>query len=473
LFLYFRRKTDLRSHYRLAIIDQDQLFKNTRWRLACLYAGVMSIILGGCSLGVYGAIAHAHQVTIQREIASIASSFRNNLKLYLKQPGKIDQEVKELFPSLCSVNTDCSSNQNPDAILPRESQQLDAVNRGDYYLRLLDLSGQLVAVAGKQPQGLPAITPKIDRINKSPIETDLKDQQGVKYHQISLTLETTDSQQWGYLLVGRNLQDFNRYVANVAWILSLGFPIALILVTISAWYLAGLAMQPIYRSYQQIQQFTGDAAHELRTPLATIRATIESVLLSPVWQEEEVKESLAAIERQNSRMSSLVADLLTLARMERETNYQVSPIILNDLINDLAEEFSALALANQIELVTDIRVAQPIKVEGNESQLYRLVSNLVINAIQYTPKRGKVTIILATENRHTIIQVQDTGIGIPEAEQSRIFERFYRLHSDRSRQTGGAGLGLAIASAIIQRHKGSITVKSELNQGSTFTIRLP
>ncbi|MGL5940220.1 MAG: two-component system sensor histidine kinase RppB [Waterburya sp.] len=451
-------------------MNQDQLFKSTRWRLACWYAGVMSIILGGCSLGVYSAIAHAHQVTIKREIASIASSFRDNLKLYLKQPGKIDQEVKELFPSLCSVNTDCSSNQNPDTI--RESQQLDAVNRGDYYLRLLDLSGQLVAVAGRQPQVLPAIAPKIEKISKSPVETDVTDQQGIKYHQISLILETTDNQQWGYLLVGRSLQDFNRYVANVAWILSLGFPIALVLVTISAWYLAGLAMQPIYRSYQQIQQFTGDAAHELRTPLATIRATIESVLLSPVWQEQEIKESIEAIERQNSRMSNLVADLLTLARMERE-NYQFSPIILNDLINDLGEEFSALAVANQIELVTEIRVTQPVKVEGNESQLYRLVSNLVINAIQYTPKGGRVTIVLATENRHAIIQVKDTGIGIPEVEQSHIFERFYRLNSDRSRQTGGAGLGLAIASAIVQRHKGSITVKSELNQGSTFTIWLP
>ena len=237
-------------------------------------------------------------------------------------------------------------------------------------------------------------------------------------------------------------------------------------------------MQPIYRSYREIQQFTGDAAHELRTPLAAIRATIESVLMLPVWQENEVKESLEAIERQNNRMSSLVADLLILSRMDRGIDRNLSQnkcdrIILNDLISDIAEEFAALALASQIELTTDIRVSKPLKIEGNESQLYRLVSNLAINAIQYTPEAGKVTLILETDNRYAIIRVKDTGIGIPKIEQSRIFERFYRVNSDRSRHTGGSGLGLAIAFAIVQSHQGNIQVQSELGTGSTLTIELP
>jgi signal transduction histidine kinase len=455
-------------------VNQDRLFKTTRWRLACWYAGVMSIILSGCSLGVYGAIAHAHRVTVDREIASVASTFRDNLELYLQQPGQLKPGVKELFPNLCYTKANCSSVEKQDSLASSnyptdtlgDRHHLDSVSQGGYYLRLFDTSGRLIAVAGIQPQGLPAT------IAQSSPWLHFKDQQGINYHQISLPLKTTDNQRWGNLLVGRNVQDFNRYVANVAWIIILGLPLALTLVTISAWYLAGLAMQPIYLSYQQIQQFTGDAAHELRTPLATIRATIESVLMLPVWREKEVKESLEAIERQNSRMSSLVADLLTLARMEREVEPQYSLIILNDLINDLAEEFSALALASEIKLVTDLRVSQPVQVEGNESQLYRLVSNLVINGIQYTPKQGKVTIILEKDNRHAIIHVQDTGIGIPETEQSRIFERFYRVNSDRSRYTGGSGLGLAIASAIAKAHNGSIDVSSKINQGSRFIIKL-
>ncbi len=447
-------------------MNQDRLFKTTRWRLACWYAGVMSIILGGCGLGAYQAIAHAHKVTVDREIESVAGAFHDSLELYLQEPGKLEPAVNNLFPSLCLVATNCSQVNN------RDRHQINAVDRGDYYLRLLDTSGRLVAVVGIQPGGLPIKFQQQSWIH-------LRDNQGNRYHQIVLTLETVDNRPWGYLLVGRSLQDFNRYVANVAWILLLGFPLALILVVISAWYLAGLAMQPIYSSYLQIQQFTADAAHELRTPLATIRATIESVSLLPVWQENEVKESLAAIERQNNRMSGLVADLLTLSRMEREsdrnlsTHYQGDRIILNDLVNDIAEEFTALALASKIKLATDIRVCHALQIAGNEPELYRLVANLVINAIQYTPQKGKVTAILDRDNRYAIIQIRDTGIGIREAEQSRIFERFYRVNSDRSRNSGGSGLGLAIAQAIVRSHHGSIRVSSQLDRGSTFTIELP
>ena len=451
-------------------MNQDRLFQTTRWRLACWYAGIMSIILGGCSLGVYEAIAYTHRVTIEREIESVAGTFHHSLELYLKQPGKLEPALNYLFPSLCSVETDCSlvNHRDPETAM-QESHQLSAIYRGDYYLRLLNASGRLIAIAGMKPEGLPA---KV----QSESWVDLKDREGIRYLQISLTLETADDREWGYLLVGRSLQDFHHSIANVGWILVLGFPLALMLVAISAWYLEGLAMQPIYQSYQEIQQFTGDAAHELRTPLATIRATIESVLLLPVWQENEVKDSLEVIERQNNRMSNLVADLLTLSRIDRGIDNQPSQkcglVTLNDLINDIAEEFAALALASKIELKTDIRVSKPLQIPGNESQLYRLVANLVINAIQYTLEKGVVTIVLETNNRHAIIRVRDTGIGIPIDEQSHIFERFYRVSSDRSRRTGGSGLGLAIVQAIAQGHHGSIQVQSELDKGSTFTIRL-
>jgi two-component system, OmpR family, Ni(II)-sensor and/or redox sensor kinase NrsS len=110
---------------------------------------------------------------------------------------------------------------------------------------------------------------------------------------------------------------------------------------------------------------------------------------------------------------------------------------------------------------------------GNESQLYRLVSNLIANAIHYTPKGGQVLISLTMGDRHALIAVQDTGIGIAPTEQTQIFDRFYRVDSDRSRKTGGTGLGLAISQAIAHLHQGNIAVKSELGTGSTFTIYLP
>ncbi|HAX77018.1 MAG TPA: two-component sensor histidine kinase, partial [Cyanobacteria bacterium UBA11372] len=163
-----------------------------------------------------------------------------------------------------------------------------------------------------------------------------------------------------------------------------------------------------------------------------------------------------------------------LSRMDKQSASARRQICcLNDLVSDLVEELAALAIAHQIHLKSDIRVATPLNVLGDADQLYRLVANLIVNAIQYTPSGGKVIAILDRSDREAVIQVQDTGIGISNADKKRIFDRFYRVNSDRSRHTGGSGLGLAIAQAIVQSHKGSIQVQSELGKGSTFTIRLP
>jgi signal transduction histidine kinase len=132
-----------------------------------------------------------------------------------------------------------------------------------------------------------------------------------------------------------------------------------------------------------------------------------------------------------------------------------------------------LAVAAGIQLTVDIQMQQPLSVLGDEEQLYRLVANLVGNAIHYTATGGKICINLTREDRHALIRVKDTGMGISPKEQARIFERFYRVNSDRSRATGGSGLGLAIAMAIAHAHQGTIQVQSQLGQGSTFTLKLP
>ena len=429
-------------------MNQHRLFHLTRWRLAAWYAVVMGFILGLCGLGVYQAIVHAHWQTLDRELESVAGTLHDSIENTLKQPGRLESTTQQLLPE------------------EREKRHiLGAIHQGDYYVRLLDNSDQIVTVAGFQPQGLRLIS------KKEPWQT-LKDIQGNRYHQISLSLHTQNNISWGSMQMGRSLQDIDNYLTNVKIILLLGLPIAMILVGASSWWLSGLAMQPIYQSYKQIQQFTADAAHELRTPLAATQATIESALRLYSFTPE-TQDIFNAIERQNRRLTQLVTDLLLLARMEKQPLSIQNRCCLNDLVSDLVEELASLAIASHLQLTSNFKVHQPLNVLGNESQLYQLVSNLIINAIQYTPKGGQVNVTLDRGSNFAVISVQDTGTGINEAEQRRIFERFYRINSDRSRNTGGSGLGLAIASVIVHAHNGSLQVQSQLGKGSTFTVRLP
>lgn len=429
-------------------MNQNKLFQLTRWRLALWYAVVMGFILGLCGLGVYQAIVHAHWQTLERELESVAGTLHDSIENTLKQPGRLEQTTQQLLPQSSKRHT------------------LGVIHQGDYYIRLLDRSGKIVGLAGFQPEGLPLVSAE------STWQT-LEDTQGNRYHQISLALHTQDNLDWGYMQMGRSLKDIDDYLANVKLILLLGLPIAMMLVGGSSWWLSRLAMQPIYQSYRQIQQFTADAAHELRTPLAATQATVESALLMPHVNEKETQDILSTLNRQNRRLTQLVADLLLLTRMEQQPLPIRHQCCLNDIISDLVEELATLAIAAGVKLTSDLKVHKPLNVVGNEEQLYRLVSNLIVNAIQYTPTGGQVTIILDQSDHQALISIQDTGIGIAQSEQTRIFERFYRVSGDRSRGTGGSGLGLAIAAAIVQAHHGSLQVQSALCKGSTFTIRLP
>ncbi len=453
-------------------MNSQQLFRRSRLRLATWYALVMGGILSLLGLGMAHILVQANWAALEREIESSAGTLHDSLEPMLPSAQDPTGVLQQIFPDLCVVEQPCEP--NPSLI---QRHTLGISDRTTYYIRLFDNQGNLLAYSPNQPE------PLSTTLNPDTWQT-LQTQDGRRYHQFTTILHGAghthapdeaahEAPSWGYLQVGRTLAAFDAELQRLQWILIGGFPLALGLVAISSWWLSGLAMQPIYQSYQRQQQFTASAAHELRSPLASLLATVEAIHRLPPEQSEQVSTLLNTVKRQGQRLSQLVADLLLLTSLERDTTAKpLQPCCLNDIVADLAEEFSEFAAATNIHLSSQTPDTE-IHVMGHESQLYRLVSNLMANAIQYTPPGGSVVVCLATHDRAATIAVKDTGIGIPLEAQSRVFERFYRVNSDRSRKTGGTGLGLTIAQAIVQRHQGQLSLDSEIGQGSVFTASLP
>jgi signal transduction histidine kinase len=441
-------------------MHNNRLFNLTRLRLAAWYAGVIGLLMLLFSFSMYQVMAQVHWHALDQELETIAGTLHDGLEPNLLQPKQITPDVQEFLPGLCPVSEDCSV-----ASVPSQRHVLGLFQQDGYYLRLLDPSGAILATLGNQPEGL--------TISARPLWQTIANQRGDRYHQISVPLQAVNRPFWGYVQIGRSLREYDEHLTIIKR-LPLLLPFALLLVTVTSWWMAGLAMRPVYRSYNQIQQFTSDVAHELRTPLAATRATVESVLHMPNLSEEEARLTLQTVERQNSRLSQIVQDLLILARMDIHGLAQKHQVCcLDDLISDVVEELAVLALAENVMLTAQIQPRQTLKVFGDEEQLYRVLVNLITNAIQHTPENGDIVVRLTRDDHHALIGVQDTGSGIAPRDIPRIFDRFYRVESDRSRSTGGSGLGLAIVSAIVQAHHGSIQAQSELGKGSLFTVRLP
>ncbi len=451
-------------------MNSHQLFRRSRTRLALWYALVMGAILSLSGLGMYRSLVQSNWTAMEREMESIAGTLHDSLEPMLPASEDPTAVLRRILPELCLAGQSCNTNPT---LIQRHTTGIS--DRSIYYIRLFDHYGKPLAFSPNQPPSLPKT------LNRSPWQT-FHAANGIRYHQFTTILhsahahhqanEPSSHPSWGYLQIGRTLETFDAETKRIQWVLLIGFPIALLLVGFSSWWLSGLAMQPIYQSYQQQQQFTANAAHELRSPLASLLATVEAILRLPPTNQHNIPVMLQTVERQGRRLSHLIADLLFLTSLEQNSSPKpFQPCCLNDLITDLTEEFLELATIADIHLTNQIPNHE-VYVLGNGSQLYRLVSNLIANAIQYTPNGGQVVVSLTTRDRMAFITVKDTGIGIAASEQTRIFDRFYRVDSDRSRKTGGTGLGLAIAQAIAIQHQARIKVESQVNQGSLFTVEL-
>lgn len=288
----------------------------------------------------------------------------------------------------------------------------------------------------------------------------------------------------GYLRVSHPWFEFTQPIRRFTLDLILGTAAALGLVAGIGWLLSGLAMEPVQASYQRLKQFTADASHELRNPIAMIQTQVQTALAYPAGAFQDQEQQLQVIERLTRRLGRLVNDLLFLARADSGMVLpQVQPVPLDALLMEVVEEQRLFAQGQGVVLRLEIgetRSEEALMVPGDWDQLARLFTNVIANGVIYTagvtdrPRQVTIDLQALEGDRGVRIAIQDTGIGIAEDQLPHLFERFYRGDPARSHSAeGGSGLGLAIAKAIVEGHRGHIAVSSQGDRGTCFTITLP
>jgi len=329
----------------------------------------------------------------------------------------------------------------------------------------------------------------------------------------SQPLEAPAGRSIGWLQIARSLEYSEQASASLFVQIVLSLPLVLGLAAVVGYFLASRALRPIDRitrtaqamsahdltqrigyegpddevgrlartfdrmldrlqaAFERERRFTADASHELRTPLTVIKGRID-VTLSRPRPGQEYAHTLHDVGREADRLIRLTNDLLFLTRLgQRSQPMQPQPVDLSDLLSAIVDQVRPLAEAKVLGLVEE--VAPGLRLTGDPDHLIRLFLNVLDNAIKYTPAGGRVTVRAVEESTAVRVTVRDTGPGIPPQHLPHLFERFYRAEADRSRETGGTGLGLAVASEIARWHGGTLDVQSEVGQGTTCIIRLP
>lgn len=221
------------------------------------------------------------------------------------------------------------------------------------------------------------------------------------------------------------------------------------------------------------QQFVSNVSHELKTPLSSIKAYTETLLNGAIEDADNRVHFLERIDEQADRLNQLIQDMLSLARIEAGREMlEMKHIVLAPLISRCVADYESFAESKPVMLVNDARETD-ITVSADEESLRQVLSNLIDNALKYTPPEGEVRVNVQREGDRVMIEVADTGIGIAREHHDRLFERFYRVDKARSRELGGTGLGLSIVKHLCQAMNGEITVNSEIGKGSRFRIILP
>ncbi|MGB5632994.1 MAG: HAMP domain-containing sensor histidine kinase [Waterburya sp.] len=454
------------------------LFQSTRRRLALWYTAVTAVLLLLFATGVYFYVRNTLIDRIDDTLKHVVEVVDRSLVI---------QPMAETIGRY-GVNVDASFNQNVNSL---EDDRID--------LEWFNPQQKLLWSTFEQPIDYPLHPSRSGETVYLTGDRILR--------QIVQKVEL-DHRVLGYLRVSHPWFEVTKPINQLTKDLMIGITLMVLCVGGIGWFLSGIAIKPVQVSYSSLKQFTADASHELRNPIATIQTNVQMALAYPEAEPQLQQRQLKIIERLTQKLGRLVNDLLFLARADSgiaQLDWQ--PVPLDALLIDVIEE--QRMAATQKGLFLSLHIVEPkidgedlneedvFTVNGDWDYLSRLFTNLIANAIEHTDNAEELTeaaveveLALIKPVSKTMrvrevqsqfklqVKVKDNGKGIPESALPHIFDRFYRGDPARSPQREiniptGAGLGLAIAKAIVENHQGEIQVESILEQGTTFTITLP
>ncbi len=417
------------------------MFERARWRLTFWYAAAFTVILA--VLGAAAYIAMARQ--LDDEIND-----------------SIDRALVELVRLPLRVNPNAAGQPRPDSPFTQR-----AISPDIFYLLIADDATILINSRGIDETTFPIQDLILDD-GASRRRTDFN--AGGYHYRVSLIHASTQSGESATLAVGRSLEARDYQLRVLAVVLGLGGVAGVSLATLGGFLLAGRALHPIRQAMDTQRRFVSDASHELRTPVAVMKANAELLLRHPDQTVEANIDQVAAINEEADHLTRLVGDLLLLARADEQRLEVIrEQVDLAELFGGLVRDMTPVAGMRDIQLSSELAAGT---IQGDPQRLRQLLAILLDNALKYTPESGRIDVRTRRSGRTWTLTVSDTGPGIPVEAQARIFDRFYRHDEARSPQTG-TGLGLAIARWIAEAHGGRISVASTPGRGATFTATLP
>ena len=427
-----------------------------RWKLTRRYFLISGFVLLVFGTSVFIEVSRTRSLLLREQVKQLASSAASQMPLILHEAEEYklaNGSIKIKEPVNLAV-----VDAQPTSIGPKK-------------IVLLDKQMHLLSQNGSMPLDVAAVRPTRDLDQRQ----DLTVPGGVAYWRPVYLRESVgaDRQLEGYVLSALSTTGADRELSRLRGGLVVGGAVGALAAALLSQWMVGTSLKPIREQINRLVRFTSDASHELRHPLTAIRAVIGSTreggYLSGV--DPELSRKFSLIDNATAEMSSLVEDLLLLTRLDRALpeEHHWFCFDLCELVEDLSALYHDRANAQQVRLT--LNLVAPTFVNGNPDQLRRLISNLLVNALQYTPAGGAVALGVMQKGHHAMVTVDDQGPGIPVDQRSLVFERFWQ--AEASRTGPNSGLGLSIARSIALVHGGSIEALTASGGGCRMVVQLP